>query len=106
MSALALSATLIALAGHCAQTVAPETLLTFAQAESGLDPLQLHDNTTGSSLRPETEAQAIAVATQLSGAGHSVDLGLLQINNRNLAWLGLTIVEAFELCPSMRAGIA
>ena len=104
MSALSLSAALIGLSAQCAATVAPGTLLTFARAESGLDPLALHDNTSGASPRAETKAEAISLASALIGAGHSVDLGLMQVNSRHLTWLGLSITDAFELCPSMAAG--
>ena len=103
MSVLALSAVLIGLSRQCAPSVAPGTLLTFAQAESGLDPLALHDNATGGSLQSRTKEQAVALASRLIGMGHSVDLGILQINSRNLPWLGLSVADAFELCPAMRA---
>ncbi len=104
MSVLALSAGLVALSMQCAPTVAPGTLLTFAKAESGLDPLALHDNSAGASLHAGTKDAAIVMASRLISAGHSVDIGALQINSRNLAWLGMSLTQAFELCPSMRAG--
>ena len=36
--------------------------------------------------------------------GHSVDLGLMQINSANLARLGLSIADAFDACRSIKAG--
>lgn len=103
MSALTLSAGVFALAANCVPTVAPGTLLTFAEAESGIDQLVLHDNSSGASLRPRTKEAAVAQAARLIGLGHSVDVGALQINSWNLPWLGLSVTDAFELCPSMRA---
>jgi type IV secretion system protein VirB1 len=38
-------ATVLSLAAQCAPGVAPDTVAAIAQAESGLDPLAIHDNT-------------------------------------------------------------
>jgi hypothetical protein len=46
----------------------------------------LHDNSTGKAQRGPGVIEA---ASQLIAAGHSVDLGLMQINSRNLGLLGL-----------------
>ena len=106
MSALAISASLLALAGQCIPPGGDSlgTLLTIAHAESGLSPLTIHDNTMRGAILPATKEAAVATATALIAAGHSVDLGFMQITSRNLSWLGLTVREAFELCPSIRAG--
>ena len=103
MPVLALPVVLQLAAGH-APAVAPETLVAFAQAESGLDPLAVHDNTTGRSHTPATAADAVGLATSLLRQGHSVDLGLLQINDANLARTGLTVASAFEPARSIEAG--
>jgi type IV secretion system protein VirB1 len=104
MSALAITSALIALSVQCAPTVAPGTLLSFARAESGLDPLAIHSNTDGRSYHPTTKAEAVAIASRLIAAGHSIDAGFMQINSSNLGWLGLSITQAFDLCPSIQAG--
>jgi len=104
MSALAITSALIALSGQCAATVAPGTTLSFAWAESGLDPLAIHDNADGRSYRPASKAEAVAIASRLIAAGHSIDAGFMQVNSRNFGWLGLSISNAFELCPSIQAG--
>src|SRR5437588_10300748 len=95
MAALIASIVLQLAAAH-APSVAPETQVAFAQAESGLDPLAVHDNTTGRSHAPATAADAVALATSLLRQGHSVDLGLLQINDANLRRTGLTVATAFD----------
>jgi type IV secretion system protein VirB1 len=38
--------------------------------------------------------------------GHSVDIGLSQINSQNLSWVGLSVTQAFEPCSNLRAGAA
>jgi type IV secretion system protein VirB1 len=100
-------ATAVALARACAPSVAPETLLSVAHAESGLNPYAIGVN-DGPRLdrQPASRDEAIAVATQLIVIDHkSVDLGLGQINSRNLDRLGLSIGDAFDPCKNL-AGAA
>lgn len=91
------------LAGRCAPEIAPGTLASIAGTESGFNTLAIHDNTTGHTLRMASRPGAISIARHLIAAGHSVDLGLMQINNRNLGPLGLSIRTAFDACDSLAA---
>jgi type IV secretion system protein VirB1 len=99
MSALTIQAAL-ALALQCAPSVDPHMIVAIGQHESGLDPLTIHDNTTGLVLRG---AGAASAAPQLIAAGHSVDLGLMQVNAKNLGLLGLSVSDAFTACRSVEA---
>jgi len=99
MSTLTIPAAL-ALSLQCAPSVDPHMLVAIGQHESGLDPLTIHDNTTGQVLHGAGVATA---ASQLIAAGHSVDLGLMQINSRNLALLNLSVDDAFTACRSIEA---
>ena len=103
VSTLALAAA-IALAEACAPQVAPETLLSIGLLESGLDPLMIHDNTSRQTLHPSSIDAAALLAADRIAAGHSVDLGVMQINSANLRSLHLTVFDAFDACSSMRAG--
>jgi type IV secretion system protein VirB1 len=95
----------LALAHQCAATVAPETVVSIAKTESGLNPLAIHDNVTGLSYAPDSANEAIALATSLIlGQHHSVDLGLMQINSANLPISILTIADAFDPCHSIETG--
>jgi type IV secretion system protein VirB1 len=96
---LALQAAL-ALALQCAPAIDPHMIVAIGQHESGLDPLTIHDNTTGQSLHGEG---VIAAAARLIAAGHSVDLGLMQINSHNLDLLKLPLRDAFAACRSIEA---
>lgn len=87
----------------CAPLVSPVTMAAIVQQESQGNPLALHDNTTAISLQPRNKPEAIAMAHELIGAGHSVDLGLGQINSRNLAGLGQTVEAMFEPCANLNA---
>lgn len=111
MSALAIdSALALALAcspqgGPTQPAVSPDVLISVASAESGLDPLTIHDNATGAVLHPKSTGSAIALAEQLIAANHRPDLGLMQINSpANLTRTGLTVESAFDACASIKAG--
>ena len=87
----------------CAPSVAPETMAAIVRTESAFDPLAIHDNTTGRALHPATLQDAVATASALISAGHSLDLGLGQINSRvNLASRGIGLAEAFDACTNLR----
>jgi type IV secretion system protein VirB1 len=80
VTALTVAAAL-ALAAQCGGGLDPIMLVGIAQHESRLDPAAIHVNANGSK-----------------------DIGLLQINTSNFAWLGLTAETALDPCTSMRAG--
>ncbi|MBU1376172.1 MAG: lytic transglycosylase domain-containing protein [Alphaproteobacteria bacterium] len=97
-------ATFMTLATSCAPTVAPTTLLAVARAESGLDPLAIGVNAPTTPRVPATStATAVREARRLIAAGRDIDLGLAQINVRNLSGLGLTVADAFDPCRNLAA---
>lgn len=91
------------LAARCAPEVAAGTLASIAGTESGFNTLAIHDNTAGRNYAPASRAAALNLARALIAAGHSIDLGLMQINSANLGKLGLTVRTAFNACPSLGA---
>jgi type IV secretion system protein VirB1 len=92
-----------ALAHQCAPSVAPETLLSVAHAESELDPLAIGVNRGPKAPRVANAQQAAQVARDLIAKGYNIDLGIAQINSRNLQWLGLTVDDAFDPCRNFAA---
>ncbi len=93
-----------ALSATCAPQVAPSTLLAIGKVESGFDPLAIGVN--GAQPRHMTFATrdaAAAKAHRLIDAGANIDLGLGQINSRNLAPLGLSVEDAFDPCRNLAA---
>ena len=93
-----------ALAAQCAPTIAPETLLSVVQVESRFEPLAIGVNGAPRiTVAPTSVDDAVAKAGALIAAGRSVDLGLAQINSRNLAWLGLPVEDAFDPCRNLAA---
>ena len=99
MTALTMQAVL-AVALQCAPSVDPHMIVAIGQRELQLDPLTIHDNATGQVLRGDG---VVAAAVRLIAAGHSVDLGLMQISSRNLDLLGLPLRDAFTACKSVEA---
>lgn len=93
----------LALAAQCAPGVAPETLLSVAHTESKFDPLAIGVNGAKNPPPARTAVDAAAVARRYIAAGYSVDLGIAQINSRNLGWLALSVEEAFDPCRNLAA---
>ncbi len=94
------------LARTCASGVAPETLLSVVKTESGFNPLAIGDNTDRRSYAPATLPDAVALATRLVAAGHSLDLGIAQINTEagHLQARGLPLSAVFDACTGLRVG--
>ncbi len=88
---------------HCAPRVSPVTLAALVAQESGGWPWTLDDDSTGESFALTTRREAITLARSLIARGDSVDLGLAQINSRNLRWLGLDVRQALNPCTNLRA---
>jgi len=85
--------------------VAPQTIVAIIQVESGGNqygvgingPVRIH-------IRPKSAKEAAAEARRWISKGYSVDLGLMQINSRNLQRLGITIERAFDPSINIQAG--
>ncbi|MBD5606888.1 MAG: lytic transglycosylase domain-containing protein [Candidatus Eremiobacteraeota bacterium] len=89
---------------ECAANVDARTMTAVVRVESGGNVLALHDNTLRRSFAPADNVEAVAWANQLIRLGHSVDIGLSQINSANLPGLGIGIGAAFEPCTNLHAG--
>lgn len=89
----------------CALNVAPVTLDAIVAVESRGDPLALNVNRlVGAQPRPRSTAEAVQIASRYIALGYSVDVGLMQVNNRNLAGLGLTLDQVLDPCTNVKAG--
>ena len=94
----------LALAGQCAPSVAPATLMAIVSVESRFNPLAIGVNGAPRlSVTATSSVDAITKASALIATGRSVDLGLAQINSNNLAWLGLSVAETFDPCINLSA---
>ena len=97
------AATIASLALQCAPTVAPETVAAIVHTESRGHVFALNVNGGQQPRRQSSAAAAVATAKRYVAAGYSVDLGLGQINSRNMRWLGLTWKTVFDPCTNIAA---
>jgi len=89
----------------CAISLAdPAIMQAIVYQESGGHPWVINDNTTKRSSKFSSKEEAVAEAQRLIAAGHSVDMGLAQINSANLSWLGLSVEQVFDPCTNLQAG--
>ncbi len=92
------------LADRCAPTEPAEALVAISRVESGFHPLRIRVNgARARSYDPTSVEEAVHLASSLIASGKSVDLGLAQVNNHNLSWLGLSIEGAFDPCQNLAA---
>lgn len=98
-------AAVLTLAQRCAPTVAPETMLSVVKVESRFNPWAINVNGAADPPPARSASEAIRIAETLIRQGRSVDLGLAQINSKNLDWLGMTVADAFDPCRNL-AGAA
>ena len=92
----------------CAANIAPVTLEAVIQVESRGNPLALYVNGSAAQPHHATDAkEAAELARSYIAQGYSVDLGLTQVNSRNLAELGYTVEQVLDdPCTNIRAGAA
>ena len=87
-----------------APSVAPEVMEKIVRAESGFDRFAIGVNgASARSFSPESKEDARRIARKLIAQGHSIDMGLGQINSKNLKWLKLTVESVFESCSNLTA---
>jgi type IV secretion system protein VirB1 len=96
-------AALFTLATHCAPNVSQQTVVAIIKTESGGNPFALNVNGGTQPPAQSNAASATATAQRYIAAGYSVDLGLGQINSRNMRWLGLTWDTVFDPCTNVAA---
>ena len=94
----------------CAPNVAPQTIQQIVSVESKGNPLALNVNglkdENGRTIKVTAKDadEAAKLARAYIAKGYSVDLGLMQVNSRNLANLGYRVEDMFEPCKNIAAG--
>ncbi len=93
---------------QCASGVAPSTMAAIIKVESAGNPWAIGDNTTKSRVTPTPKSaeEAVIVATRLIEMGHSLDMGLSQINSTNLKAYGVSVRQIFDPCTNISVGSA
>ena len=93
-----------AMINECTTFTDTQTIESIIYIESKGDPYVIHDNTTGRSYRLSSYSMAVSIAHSALKKGHNIDLGLMQINSRNLPALDLTVDEVLDPCTNIEAG--
>ena len=92
----------------CAPNVAPYTIQEIIRVESNGNPIAVNVNTRNGAKfkhkRITTKLDAIAVSNAAIAAGHTVDMGYMQVNNANLKGLGYNVADMFDPCKNLKAG--
>ena len=89
---------------QCGPGVHPDTLNAIIKVESNYNQLAIYDNTTGASYRPQSKEQAIYLTEIFLSSGHSIDIGLMQINSQHLAKLNIDYKDLFDPCYNVAIG--
>lgn len=96
-------AEVLALAVSCAPAIEPAIIAAIVQRESARNPFAIG---TGKAARlshqPTAKEHALHVSAILERAGLHFDVGLGQINSRNLARFGVTVEQALDPCRNMQ----
>lgn len=106
---------LSALIAQCAPTVHPETMAAVISAESRGHQFAIADagpvklpwsqrKHLVRSLFPGSMQEAVTTAQDLIAKGHTVSLGVAQVNDRNLKGMGVTIADMFDPCTNVAVG--
>lgn len=77
----------------------------FAVADAG--PVNLPWNIRKSMVKSyylNSKEEAISKVTELLNQGHTVSLGLMMLNDRNLKWMGISIADTFDPCTNIKYG--
>ncbi len=88
----------------CAPQVHPATMRAVIRQESTGEPWAVGNNTNPRlSGTFKTKEAAVATALRAVKQGHSVDMGIAQINSAWLPKLGLTVGQVMEPCQNVQA---
>ncbi len=91
------------LAAACAPAVHPTTLSAIVMQESRGHIYAIGVNGNYELLQqPSSFNEAVATAEQLKKDGHNFDMGLGQINVKNLKLLGMSLSDLFDPCKNLK----
>lgn len=90
--------------GDVADMITPDLVKKIVDVESGGHPYAVHVNGADLSLKSSSAQEAEAVAQKYIQRGYSVDMGLMQVNSRNLPKLGFTVRDMFDPDKNIQAG--
>lgn len=94
----------IALAQQCAPAIEMPIAHAIVKRESNYKAFAIGVNYGGKPIaQPKNYNEAVTKAKYLIQKGFNIDLGLAQINSKNLNWLNLRVEDAFNPCANLKA---
>ena len=84
------------LVAQCGAWVHPDTLNAIIKVESNYNALAINDNTTGICIKPTSKEQAVSLTNYLLSEGHSLDVGLMQINSQHFSEPDVNYLRLFD----------
>jgi len=88
----------------CANSVHPQTIIEIAKTESNLNQFAVNVNGIDKSFQINKLSDALEVVEIAKEKDKTFDVGLMQINSRNLERFGIKPQDAFEPCLNIRLG--
>lgn len=96
------NSSLITLAKQCSPTVAPTTMLSLVKTESRANSIAIGLNGARLQYQPKSESQAIAWIRYLDKNNYNFDVGLGQVNIRNIKKYKLTPEQLLNPCLNLK----
>lgn len=93
---------IINLAKQCSPTVAPTTMLTLVKTESGKNPIAIGLNGAKLLSQPKNESQAVAWIKYLDKNNYNFDVGLGQVNIKNIRKYKLQPEQLLNPCLNLK----
>ena len=104
-------ATLAAYLQLCAPSIAPDTMRAIISVESRGYIYAINDNAAhatycvpGTPVFPCNDGQAATLAERAVRSGHSVDVGIAQVNSSNFRTYGVSTTQMLDPCENLRIG--
>ncbi len=97
---------LAALLERCAPRMDRTVAASIVAVESLGDAWAIDDDSARRSYHPRTYAEAVTIAHELLEQGHTIDLGLAQVDSMHLGAPGVSVEAMLRPCPNLRAGEA
>jgi type IV secretion system protein VirB1 len=89
---------------ECAPWASPQTMAAIVRRESGFNTLSIGINGGAKLARqPTFKQEAVVTAKWLIEHGYNIDMGLAQINVKNLVKLNLSVDDVFDGCKNIAA---
>lgn len=89
---------------QCTPNVAPSTMLAIVRTESNGNPLAINLNNGRLTYQPQNKKQAVSWVNYLEKHGYNFDVGIMQVNIKNIHKFGFMAADLLEPCLNLKIG--